>query len=187
SLCAHSPYMAPFPLRYRAVLSRTHSSRVRIEVPPRPVLHGGASPALDGDLPSWSPEYMLLSSLGLSLLATFEAFAVRDGIEILSWDAKIGGTVDRTPEGLMFTSIVVELDLALAGDAARIEAALEDAGQSCLVLNTLRIPVVIETQLRTPDELEQLLPSQQSPGILPQSARAPVPDPVGQHGPHRAC
>jgi len=130
---------------------------------------------------------MLLSSLGLSLLATFEAFAVRDGIEILSWDAKIGGTVDRTPEGLMFTSIVVELDLALAGDAARIEAALEDAGQSCLVLNTLRIPVVIETQLRTPDELEQLLPSQQSPGILPQSARAPVPDPVGQHGPHRAC
>ena len=125
---------------------------------------------------------MLLSSLGLSLLATFEAFAVRDGIEILSWDAKIGGTVDRTPEGLMFTSIVVELDLALAGDAARIEAALEDAGQSCLVLNTLRIPVVIETQLRTPDELERLLPGQQSPGILPQSAHDPAHDPVDQIG-----
>ena len=130
---------------------------------------------------------MLLSSLGLSLLATFEAFAVRDGIEILSWDAKIGGTVDRTPEGLMFTSIVVELDLALAGDAARIAAALDDAGQSCLVLNSLRIPVVFETQLRTPNELEPLLPDQQSPRSLPQSAHDPAHDPVGQHGQHRAC
>jgi len=124
---------------------------------------------------------MLLSSLGLSLLATFEAFAVRDGIEILSWDAKIGGTVDRTPEGLMFTSIVVELDLALAGDAARIAAALDDAGQSCLVLNSLRIPVVIETQLRTPNEREPLPPD------LPQSARDPAHAPAGQHGRHRAC
>ena len=30
---------------------------------------------------------MLLSSLGLSLLTTFEAFAARDGLEILAWDA----------------------------------------------------------------------------------------------------
>ncbi len=179
--------MVPFPLRYRVLLSRTHSSRVRIEVPHRPVLHGDSSPTLDGDLPLWSPESMLLSSLALSLLATFEAFAVRDGIEILSWDAKIGGTVDHTPEGLMFTSIIVELDLALAGDAPRIEAALEDARQSCLVLNSLRIPVVIETQLRTPNELEPLLPNQESPRIQPPSARDPAQAPVGQHGQHRAC
>ncbi len=94
---------------------------------------------------------MLLSSLGLSMLTTFEAFAARDGITILSWDAKASGTVERTPEGLMFTSIVLELDMELTGNVDRVNATLEDARQYCLVLNSLRVPVVIEAQIRTPN------------------------------------
>ncbi len=96
---------------------------------------------------------MLLSSLGLCMLTTFEAFAARDGIDVLAWDAKVSGTVERTPEGLMFTSIVLELDMSLAGNVDRVESTLEDAKQYCLVLNSLRIPVVIETQLHTPNDL----------------------------------
>ncbi len=94
---------------------------------------------------------MLLSSLGLCMLTTFEAFAARDGIQVLSWDAKVNGTVEQTPEGLMFTSIVLELDMALDGNVDDVESTLEDTKQYCLVLNTLRIPVVIETQIRTPN------------------------------------
>lgn len=142
----------PFPHHYSASLSRTFASRARMEAPPRPALHGGPSPELDGDLHSWSPEHMLLSSLGLCMLTTFEAFAARDGIEILSWDAKVSGTVEQTLEGLMFTSIVLELDMALAGNLDRVELTIEDAKQYCLVLNSLRIPVVVETQLRKPGE-----------------------------------
>jgi organic hydroperoxide reductase OsmC/OhrA len=171
--------LVPFPLRYRTSLSRAYGSRAHIEVPPCPVLYGGSSQALDGDPPSWSPEYMLLSSLGLSLLTTFEAFAARDGIEILAWEATVGGTVDRTPDGLMFTSIVVELDVALAGDAARVEAALEDARQSCLVLNSLRVPVVIEIELRMRDEQDRLLPGPPAPRIRPLPAREPAHDAIG--------
>jgi len=148
----------PFPHRYSASLSRTFASRARMEAPPRPSLHGGPSPELDGDVNSWSPEHMLLSSLGLSMLTTFEAFAVRDGIEVLTWDARVGGTVDQTPEGLMFTSIVVQLDMELAGHVDRLEATLEDTRQYCLVLNSLRVPVVIETQVRTPEEPAQEIP-----------------------------
>jgi organic hydroperoxide reductase OsmC/OhrA len=121
---------------------------------------------------------MMLSSLGLSLLSTFEAFAARDGIEIVTWDARIGGTVDRTPDGVMFTSIVVELDIALAGDATRVEDTLEEARQSCLVLNALRVPVVIETQLRMPDELERRPPGPPSPWLRPLSAPDPAHDSV---------
>lgn len=95
---------------------------------------------------------MLLSSLGLCTLTTFEAFAARDGIDVLAWEAKVGGTVENTPEGLMFTSIVLEIGMALAGNVDRAEATLEDAKQYCLVLNSLRIPVVIETQLRMANE-----------------------------------
>jgi organic hydroperoxide reductase OsmC/OhrA len=93
---------------------------------------------------------MLLSSLTLCMLTTFESLAAREGIELRAWDAKASGTVEHTPEGLCFTSIVLELDMEVSGNVDRVEATLEDAKQHCLVLNSLRVPVVVETQVRTP-------------------------------------
>jgi hypothetical protein len=93
---------------------------------------------------------MLLSSLGLCLLATFEAFAARGGIDLREWRAQVGGIVEDTPEGPSFTSIVIELDLDISGNLDQLEVVLEDAKRSCLVHNALRVPVVVETRLRTP-------------------------------------
>jgi len=143
---------APFPHQYRATISRTFASRARVEAPPRPSLHGGPSSELEGDVASWSPEHLVLSSLGLCMLTTFEAFAARDGIEVLRWAASASGTVDRTPEGLMFTSIVLGIDMELAGNVEHVERTLEDAKQYCLVLNSLRVPVVVEAEIQTPDQ-----------------------------------
>lgn len=142
---------APFPHHYRATISRTFASRARVDAPPRPSLHGGPSSQFDGDAGAWSPEHLILSSLGICMLTTFEAFAARDGIEIGRWDATINGTVERTPEGLMFTSIVLGIDMEITGNVDRVAMTLEDAKQYCLVLNSLRVPVVIETTIRTPD------------------------------------
>ena len=143
----------PFPHRYSASLSRTFASRARMEVPNRPVLYGAPSPELDGDVDAWSPEHMLLSSLGLCMLTTFEAFAARDGFEILRWVASARGTVDRTPEGLMFTSIVLGIDMEVTGNLEQVERTLEDAKQYCLVLNSLRVPVIVEAQIQTPNDV----------------------------------
>jgi organic hydroperoxide reductase OsmC/OhrA len=166
----------PFPHRYCATLTRTLASRARIEASPRVALHGGPSPELDGDVDAWSPEHMLLSSLGLCMLTTFEAFAARDHLELQSWEARVSGTVEQTPEGPMFTSIVVELDVDIAGNIEQFEDTLEDAKRYCLVQNALRVPVVVEVQLRTPcgivDELSELRPSLPS---LPRPLPAPSP------------
>jgi len=140
----------PFPHRYSATIRRTFASRARVEAPPRPALDGGPSAEVDGDATSWSPEHLLLSSLGLCMLTTFEAFAARDGIEIQAWSATIDGTVERSPEGLIFSSIVLGLDLEVSGNFVDVAKTLEDAKQYCLVLNSLRVPVVIETTIRTP-------------------------------------
>jgi len=92
----------------------------------------------------------MLSSLGLCMLTTFEAFCARDGIELVTWNATANGQVERTPEGLQFTSIVLSLDMEIAGKVENVEKTLEDAKQYCLVLNSLRVPVVVETTIRTP-------------------------------------
>lgn len=140
---------APFPHHYCASISRTFASRARVEAPPRRPLDCGPSSEFDGDAAAWSPEYLMLSSLGICMLTTFEAFAARDRIELLSWNATANGTVERTPEGLMFTSIVLSIEMDIDGDAEKVEQTLEDAKQYCLVLNSLRVPVVVETQIRT--------------------------------------
>src|SRR5665647_883296 len=140
----------PFPHHYSATISRTFASRARVEAPPRVSLHGGPSSEFDGDVASWSPEHLMLSSLGLCMLTTFEAFAARDGIEVVTWNATVNGSVERSPEGLQFTSIVLGLDMEIRGDVENVEKTLEDAKQYCLVLNSLRVPVVVETTIRTP-------------------------------------
>lgn len=148
---------APFPHRYSTTISRTFASRARVEAPARQQLHGGPSQELDGDTGSWSPEQLVLSALGICMLTTFEAFAARDGITLLAWTGTATGTVERTPEGLMFTSIVLGVDMTIDGNIGKVETTLEDAKQYCLVLNSLRVPVVIEAQIRTRDD-EIVLP-----------------------------
>lgn len=141
--------LAPFPHRYTASLHRTYAVRAGVEAP-RPVLDGSLlQGTVDGEDAS-SPEHMLLSSLGLCLLTTFEVFAARDGIELLSWHARISGTAEQTSEGPSFTSIVLELEVDIDGNTEQFDDALEDAKRYCLVQNALRVPVVVETQVRTP-------------------------------------
>lgn len=165
---------APFPHQYSATVSRTFASRARVEAPPRPSLDGGPSNAFDGDASSWSPEYLVLSSLGICMLTTFEAFATRDGIELLDWKANVSGTVERTPEGLMFTSIVLCIEMAIDGNVKHVERTLEDAKQYCLVLNSLRVPVVVETDIKTPNHATEVVTYEQpyDPGYEPAQLQA---------------
>jgi organic hydroperoxide reductase OsmC/OhrA len=140
--------LAPFPHRYSASLSRTFAPRGRIDAL-RPAL-ASPSPELTSDVGAGTAEHMLLSSLGLCLLTEFEARAAREGIELLAWRAQVNGTAEHTPEGPMFTSIVVELDVDIDGNTERFDDVLDDAKRTCLVQNALRVPVVVETQVRTP-------------------------------------
>jgi organic hydroperoxide reductase OsmC/OhrA len=140
----------PFPHQYSATISRTFASRARVEAPPRPPLQGGPSCQFDGDATAWSPEHLVLSSLGLCMLTTFEAFCSRDGIELLDWNASLKGSVERSPEGLIFSSIVLCIDMEVGGNVDVVETTLEDAKRYCLILNSLSVPVVVETTIRTP-------------------------------------
>ncbi len=139
----------PFPHHYQTWLVRTLSSRARLEAPPRPMIAGGPPAELDGDATSWSAEHLLLSSIGLSLLQTFEALAARDRVELISWEARVGGVVDRTDAGLAITRVSVELDMEV-GEVERARATLEEARQHCVITNALRVPVEIDAKIRPP-------------------------------------
>jgi hypothetical protein len=94
----------------------------------------------------------------------------------------------------MFTSIVMELDMQLGGNLHKFETTLEDAKQYCMVLNSLRVPVVVETQVNAEDDVEELdeddiIVNEQLPPPLemwPGANRAPaIRQPMEQQ--RRAC
>jgi organic hydroperoxide reductase OsmC/OhrA len=138
---------APFPHHYKTTLVRTLASRARVDAPPRTSIAGGPPPEFDGDATSWSPEHLLLSSIGLCLLTTFEAFAARDRVNLWSWQASVSGTVAKTIAGLAFTKITVAVEMAV-GNVAQAHATLEMARRHCLVSNTLSVPVEIVPTIR---------------------------------------
>jgi organic hydroperoxide reductase OsmC/OhrA len=139
----------PFPHHYQTWLVRTLSSRARLEAPPRPMIAGGPPAELDGDATSWSSEHMLLSSIGLCLLTTFEAFAARERIDLVSYEARVGGMVDKTETGLAFTKFQVEIDMEVS-DVERARATLDEAKRLCLIANALRAPVEVDAKIRPP-------------------------------------
>lgn len=136
-----------FPHHYRATVTRTHPSRSRVEADGVAPLSAGTSRHFDGDATTWSPEQLLLSSLGTGMLTTFEAFAARDGVEVSAFTAVASGEVERTADGLEFTSIVLSIDLTVGGNVGAVDRALEDAKAFCLILTSLKVPVMVETQV----------------------------------------
>jgi organic hydroperoxide reductase OsmC/OhrA len=139
----------PFPHHYQTWLVRTLSSRARLEAPPRPPLSGGPPPEFDGDATAWSAEHLLLSSIGMCVLTTFEAFAAREQVTLLAWEARVGGNVDRTDAGLRFTKFTVEIDMEVT-DVERAQTVLDETRQHCLVSNALVAAVEIEAKIRQP-------------------------------------
>lgn len=139
----------PFPHHYQSWLVRTLSSRARLEAPPRPMIAGGPPAELDGDTTSWSAEQLMCSSVGLSLLTTFEALAARDRLDLVSWEARVGATVDRTERGVELVKVSVEVDMEV-GDVEQARATLEEAKQRCLIANALRVPVEVDAKIRPP-------------------------------------
>ena len=127
----------PVPQHYHW-LARTLSSREPLEVPVTPP---------EPDPSTQSPEHMLLSSIGECLLTTFEAFAARDRIDLVGWEARVGGMVEKTDNGLEFTRYRVEIEMEV-GDPDRARVTLEDAKEHCLVVNALRAPVDIDAKIR---------------------------------------
>lgn len=139
----------PFPHHYQAWLVRTLSSRARVEAPPRPPILAGPPPEFDGDATAWSAEQLLLGSIGMCVLTTFEAFAARARIDLFGWEARVGGIVGKTEAGLSFTKFTVDIDMEVS-DVVRARAALDETKQHCLIANALVAPVEIEATIRAP-------------------------------------
>jgi len=142
---------AAFPHRYEVQLAWPGRGGALIHAGSRPLITGGAPPEFDGRGSWWSPEHLLLSSLSLCLMTTFESVANKARLDVQRYRCWAEGVLDRTDGGLGFTSIGLRVEVEVAPeDAERATKVLASAKKHCIVANALKPLVTLDVTVRTP-------------------------------------
>ena len=139
---------APFPHHYHVRVEGGAGGAV-VSAAPRPEFRGGAPTEFGGRDDWWSPEHLLLSAAGLCLKTTFDAFAARARVPVLAYTSQVKGALDKTPEGLVFTTIEIEVEVVVAPEHVdRAGELLRSAKKHCIVANALKAPVELAASVR---------------------------------------
>lgn len=138
----------PFPHRYEVTLRGDFGPNATIESPSKPSIAGGAPPEFDGKPENWSPEHLLLASLGLCMQGTFHALATRAALSYGGYTTQMRGTLEKTKEGIVFTEIVVAVSVRVApGDREKAEKTLQSSKKYCIVSNALKLEPKLEMSI----------------------------------------
>jgi len=141
---------APFPHRYDVRFEARGPEGWLTAGVTRSPIEAGAPPEFDGSADVWSPEHLLLSSVALCHFTTFQAFARKARLDFAGFETAARAVLSKTPEGLAFTELVLEVAVEVhADDRERTEQLLESAKRHCLVGNALRTPVRLEARVRS--------------------------------------
>lgn len=140
----------PFPHRYETALRWIRGREAVLTAGGAPPVEGAPPPQFDGPPGRWSPEALLLSAAELCLMTTFLAVAERAKLTVVDYQSRSEGALDKTPEGLAFTRVVLRVRLSVyADDAPRARELLLKAKKHCIVSNALKVPVGLETEVVT--------------------------------------
>ena len=141
---------ALFPHRYQVQLDWPGRGGAALRAGSRPSIIGGAPPEFGGGDSWWSPEHLLLSSLSLCLMTTFEAVAAKARLAVDGYRCQTEGVLDRTEGGLGFTSLRLRIEVQVdPADTERAQTLMTKAKKHCLVAAALRPVVDIEVMVLT--------------------------------------
>ncbi len=123
------------------------------------LLHGEAAEPLASAPPAqfggpgdrWSPESLLAAAVADCFVLSFRAIARASKLGWHRLDCEVEGTLDRVERATRFTRFEVraELEVPAGTDEAKARRLLEKAEASCLITNSLSVPVHLETRVAT--------------------------------------
>ena len=136
-----------------------YTTRVSLFEPKKATLSGpdnlsmviSAPPEFQGEPGNWTPENLFVASIEGCLLTTLLYFTRKKKLNLILYESRAEGVVEKTEKGLLFTSITVEatLDLQNASDPGK---AAEDlaylAEKYCLVSNSVQCPIHFKLGLK---------------------------------------
>lgn len=104
---------------------------------------------------TWTPEHLFVSAVNSCFMATFLAMAEMSELEFVSFGAEAVGRLEKPDgQGLMISEIIIRPRLCVrrAQDADRAARILEKAEKNCLISNSVRSVVRLETTITVAGE-----------------------------------
>ncbi len=131
-----------FPHTYKVSLTWDDGSLGTSTCNNNPPLKVGPPPQFDGPDNVWSPEDMLLSSIQTCFMTTFFSLATRRKLNVSHFESEIRAELDKTKEGLVFTTIEMDVTLQV-DDEEKADRLLHMSDRYCIITNTLNIKPVL--------------------------------------------
>jgi peroxiredoxin-like protein len=148
--------MKPLPHVYEARLSGGRTGYATLSAPGLPRLSTAPPPDYDGPGDAWSPEHLLLASVEACFLFTLRAVAAASQLGFTNLELASAGTVDRADGVVRFTEIVLRPRLTVPDGTNRDRAirVMEKAERACLVSQSLRTSIRLESEVIVESQLE---------------------------------
>lgn len=142
--------MQPLPHHYSVRASGDPEGSVRLASGDLPGLLSAPPREFDGPGDQWSPEELFLAAVSDCFVLTFRAIARASKLSWKHLDASVEGLLERVERTTRFTQITVHAELTLgdrASDENNAHRALEKAEKTCLITNSLAVPVKLEARV----------------------------------------
>ncbi len=143
--------MQELPHRYVVTAVGSAGGDVGLHSPGVPALVTSAPAEFGGPGDRWSPETLLVGAVADCFILTFRAVARAMKLPWDSLSCEVEGTLDRVDRATQFTAFAVRATLTVAPgtDLDQAQRALERAERGCLVTNSLKAAVHLESTVLT--------------------------------------
>ncbi len=120
-----------------------YSREARVEIDGKPPLPVSAAPPFLGDPTLHNPEDLLVAALSACHFLSYAALCARSGIEVVAYEDRAHGTMDRASGKTRFTEVVLRprVTIAPGADVAKAHALHERAHAICFIASSVNFDV----------------------------------------------
>lgn len=138
-----------FPHHYEVTATATAEGDVALTAGGLPPLPSNAPAQFGGPGNKWSPEDLLTAAVADCFVLSFRAIAAASRFSFGSLQVQVTGTLDRVERAMQFTGFRIQarLEVPAGADSDRARRLLEKAEQTCLITNSLKSGIHLESEI----------------------------------------
>lgn len=139
------------PVRYKYMTNLSWSSEKKgiLKSIGKPEIEVACPPEFGGHPNMWSPEDLFLSSVEVCTMTTVLWLVNKEKMQLLSYKSKAEGFVEMVNGVFQFSLINIKLTIGVSSgkDCDKIENIIKKVNKTCLISNSIRSTVKIETKI----------------------------------------
>lgn len=141
--------MQQLPHHYRVRAAGPAAGELSVTSDALPDLAVAAPAEFDGPGDRWSPETLLVATVGSCLILTFRSIAQASRFAWTSMECNVEGVLDKADDGRRFTELTIRARLVVPDEDGKARGArlVEKAENLCLITKSLKAETRLEVRI----------------------------------------